>query len=194
MAKSPKSMKDDQDNKPVLVFDLDNTLIYSSPLPVGSYHFCILVERRRLYVKIRPWVLEFFDRISDLYDIYFFTSSNKSYARPIIKKIAPFVADEKCFFRDSCIADYGYYLKDITKIKTPINQTVLIDDTFGSGVLNPKNIVCVPFWDGSCEDNVFEQELYPILIECSKETNFIDSLMNKISSKSKKLQISIRKN
>ena len=131
--------------KPAIVFDIDNTLVYVTPIAPNNLEntefFTIKIKRRKFYVQTRPYLNYFLEKISKLYNVYFFTASSQEYASQIINKIYPQVKQFHSFFRDSCTEMYGYLVKDLNKIKTPLQKTLLIDDSTGSALKSPKNLV-----------------------------------------------------
>ncbi|KAK8845972.1 hypothetical protein M9Y10_020910 [Tritrichomonas musculus] len=148
----------DINSKPTIVVDLDDTLVHVTPiLPKDSdksNYFTIVVKRRKLYVQMRPNLQTFLDKLSKLFNIYVFTASEKSYANKIIDKILPNVKNCCRFFKDSCINLYGYFVKDLEVIQTPLHQTLLLDDTAGSAIKNPKNLIKIKPWNGEKDDDI----------------------------------------
>ena len=166
-------------DRPCVVFDLDNTLVYSTELPTNGHLFQIHVRNKRYYVHVRPGACEFLRRINEKYEIYFYTASSREYADLIIRKIAPFVPRNHCFFKDSCMFKYGYALKDLQKIQRPLNKIILIDDMLGSGSLHPLNTIAIEPWNGSFSDRVLSNELFPLLMSCSEEINVAKAVHDK---------------
>jgi import inner membrane translocase subunit TIM50 len=107
--------------------------------------------------------MEFLTRIHQLYDIFFFTASHADYGNAIIDAIAPFVRPCRRYFRDSCLPDCGYMVKDLAILRRPLAQTLLIDDIEGSALANPKNLIRVKPWAGDPNDNVLVANLLPML-------------------------------
>jgi RNA polymerase II subunit A small phosphatase-like protein len=106
---------------------------------------------------------EFLARIRRLYDVYFFTSSSKEYADQIVEHIAPQVDSSRRFFRDSCCAYHGYYVKDLKILKRPVDQILMVDDSMGSGLKNSLNMLAVLPWTGSETDDMLMGQLLPLL-------------------------------
>ena len=167
-------------SKPCVVFDLDNTLIYSTELPTTGYVFEIIVKNKKYYVHVRPGASEILQKLSSSFEIFFFTASSGEYADTIIKKIAPFVPKTHRFFKDSCLFKYGYALKDLQKIHRPLNTIILIDDILGSGSLHPLNTIAIEPWNGSFKDRVLLHELYPLLMSCSTELDIAQAVHEKL--------------
>lgn len=172
-------------SKPAIVFDLDDTLVYATllqPNDLDNKHFfTIIYNRRKLYVQTRPNLKYFLERISKLYDIYFYTSSTKEYANLIIDKIMPDIKQNHRFFRDSCINVYGYYVKDLNLIRRPLKQILLVDDSSGSALKNPKNLVKIEPWQGEKDDKVLLNllgVLENIALESDIRSSFLEIVKN----------------
>lgn len=178
------------DTKPTIVIDLDDTLIHATPIaPIGldnNNFFTIIVKRRKFFVQMRPNLHFFLDRISKLFNICVFTSSDQIYANKIIDKILPNL--KKCyrFYRSSCVEMCGYLVKDLNVVNSfaDLKKTLLIDDSVGSALKNPKNLVKVKPWSGEKDDKVlldllcilekiaFDYDLRESFTEMVKNENF----------------------
>ena len=166
--------------KPCIAFDLDNTLIYSTELPTKNYEFECKVKNKNYYVHVRYGAKELLKKLSESYEIFFFTASAKEYGEKIISNIAPFMSKTKCFFNDSCLFKFGYAIKDLKLLKRPIEKIVLVDDMLGSGSLNPINTVAIEPWNGSSQDRVLTNELFPLLESCEEEENIANAVHAKL--------------
>lgn len=151
--------------RPALVLDLDGTLIYSTVLQTGEEDFKIRVRRHNVYIHVRPGTRLFLECVSKYYNLYIFTASKREYGNQIINKIAPFIPQENRFFIDSCDHEYGYVVKDLRKLNIEIENTILIDDMAGSGILQPNNMIIISNWNGDKFDHVLDRELLPILLK-----------------------------
>ena len=165
----------DEDEKYAVVFDLDNTLIYSTRIPTKDTSFMIQFgeKKTKMYIQVRPGLVTFLETIKNLYDIYFFTSSNSEYAYQIIRRIAPYVPPSHCFYKEHCILKNGYELKDLRMINKPIRNVILVDDIQGSGLMQPLNSIIIPPFYGDTEDNMLLDELLPLLKKCSKKPELL---------------------
>ena len=168
--------------KPSIVFDLDNTLVYSTELPTPGTTFECFVKGKKYYVHVRPGTHQFLQTLKEHYNIYFFTAASKEYAQIIIKKIAPFVSLKNCFYRESCIFKWGYAIKDLNILKQPLNKVILIDDVLGSGAMQPINTICIQPWEGQASDRVLSTELLPLLLNCAEEEDIPKALHTKLEN------------
>ena len=172
-------------SKPAVVIDLDDTLVHVTPLPPkyldNNNYFTIFLKRRKLYVQTRPYLHYFLDHLSKLYDIFFFTASNREYADAIIDKIMPNVDKSRRFYNNSCINTYGYCVKDLNIIRRPLSQLLLIDDSAGSALNNPKNLVKIKPWIGEKNDSILKDLLYlleKIVYERDLRISYIENIKN----------------
>lgn len=171
--------------RPVLVLDLDDTLIHASLKPDSEDSFPVKIFRRRFYINIRPGAIEALEKLSKVYELFIFTASRKEYAEPIIDRIAPFIPKENRLFNDSCETMSGYIVKDLTRLQRPLNNTLLIDDMMGSGLKQPKNVVGVSPWLGERDDELMTSTLLPMLLDVSGNLNLVDFVRREIKSGSR---------
>jgi Dullard-like phosphatase family protein len=168
--------------KPAVVFDLDETLVFGSPVGCPSPLAQIRVRRRKLFVRPRPHLNEFLEQIAPLFDIFFFTSSDPQYAKPIIDAMAPETPEQNRFFRDDCTPQSGYFVKDLRRLNRPLSSVILIDDMDGSAIFQPENLVRIAPWYGSDQaDDVLMGQLLPILIEIHAAPDLPEALEKAIA-------------
>jgi TFIIF-interacting CTD phosphatase-like protein len=138
------------------VFDLDETLVHVTALPTATTAFVIRVGRRRLHVHVRPFAAEALRLLLLEYDIFIFTAAAKEYTDKIVNVAYPFIPPDRRLYDDSCRPLCGYRVKDLRLLGGPLHRTVMIDDIFGSAMLQPENIFVVPPWMGDTDDTVFQ--------------------------------------
>jgi Dullard-like phosphatase family protein len=152
---------------PALVLDLDETLVFGTALRPTEDSIQVKVGRRRIYVRMRPGLQRFLSAVSECFDIYFFTASERHYADPIIDAIAPGTPANRRFFRENCIHFAGYPVKDLRLVERPLERVLMVDDVDGSALFQPMNLVRVSAWYGGEEDDVLLSELLPVLRVCA---------------------------
>ena len=156
--------------KPAIALDLDNTLVYVTPIrPMTNDYTTIQFRRRKMYVQVRPHLREFVKKLSKHYDVFIFTSAAKDYANNIVDKILPEIHKCRRLFRDSCQDLYGYFVKDLKKLRRPLNKVLLVDDIAGSALNHPDNLIKISPWQGEKQDNALYGELLPILDQIAYE-------------------------
>lgn len=163
--------------RPAVALDLDDTLIRSTLLkPKDTDFFTVRVGRRRIYVQVRPGVEKFLKKIQKQYDVFIFSASHSEYGNQIIDQIAPGIAGCRRFFKESCVCEAGYSVKDLSILRRPLSKTILIDDMVGSGMRNPDNLIKIEPWNGNKEDSVLEKELLPLLEKIAMENDVTEGI------------------
>jgi Dullard-like phosphatase family protein len=166
-----------QSLRPAIVFDLDETLIWTSQIQPATESISFRVRRRRLFATPRPGLACFLKSISEVFDVYFFTASAPAYANPIIDAIAPGTASDHRFFRENCVAYCGYPVKNLLLLNRPLSSILLVDDSAGSALLQPANLVLISPWEGTKpNDNVLLGHLLPFLLELAPEPDLPKAL------------------
>lgn len=156
---------------PAVVFDLDETLVCSSIIKPAGECVEIRVGRRKVYIRVRPGVREMIKKISEFFDVFFFTASERQYANQIIDAIAPETPESHRFFRDSCKCQFGYSVKDLKLIGRPLSRVLIVDDLEGSAIMQPKNLVRIAPWMGDKDDNIITYQLCPLLLRIACEAD-----------------------
>jgi len=161
----------DQQKKPALVLDLDETVIRSTQMKTHNSLHKIVINRRPVFFQERPGFKKFFELISQYYDLYIFTSSKKEYTDRIIAKIAPSIPENHRYYGDSITQCDGVCIKDLSILGKPLNQVILVDNSGSSGLYQPDNVVIISSWFGEPTDNVLLNELVPVLITAVSDQN-----------------------
>lgn len=107
---STKQKKPDKDPEEItnwLFLDLDETLISSTLLPASATEFTFMLSfhdgsKKKYNVQMRPFLREFLERLSDLYHLVVYTSSQKSYAEKVVEYIDP----QDKFFKAVLASDF----------------------------------------------------------------------------------------
>lgn len=221
-----------------IVFDLDNTLVYTTPLQTEYTSFVIYQQKntshqaksttslstamvsekpldattgtskrvsrysiprskkRKFFVQIRPGLIDFLQCVSQNFNIFFYTASEREYAKEVVSKIlkdASNTPSTKCadltsfeyylanldkiiFSRECCKFMHGYELKDLSILNLPLTDIILVDDIQGSGLLQPMNSLIIPPFYGDINDNFLTDELLPLLTKCSQTHELIANI------------------
>ncbi|CAI9768768.1 unnamed protein product [Fraxinus pennsylvanica] len=117
-----------------LVLDLDETLVHSTLQPCDDADFMFSVnfnsKDHTIYVRLRPYLRYFMDKVSRLFEIIIFTASQSIYAEPLLKVLDP---KRKIFrhrvYRESCVHLDDNYLKDLSILGRDLARVVMIDNS-----------------------------------------------------------------
>ncbi|KAK9934380.1 hypothetical protein M0R45_021526 [Rubus argutus] len=117
-----------------LVLDLDETLVHSTLEPCDDADFTFPVnfnlQEHTVYVRCRPHLRDFLDRVSLLFEIIIFTASQSIYAEQLLNVLDP---KRKIFrhrvFRDSCVFVEGNYLKDLSVLGRDLARVIIVDNS-----------------------------------------------------------------
>ena len=108
-----------------------------------------------MYVGKRPNVDEFLERMGKIYEVVIFTASLSKYANPLLD-----VLDSKHnvikgrLYREHCTYHDGCYVKDLSRIGRPIQETLIVDNATYSYMFQPENAIASDTWndDPSCTE------------------------------------------
>ncbi|XP_057980966.1 uncharacterized protein LOC131166435 isoform X3 [Malania oleifera] len=130
-ALSPRETKKKQIT---LVLDLDETLVHSSlePCEDADFTFPVLFDMKEhtVYVRQRPFLRTFLEKVAEMFEIIVFTASQSIYAEQLLDVLDP----DKIFFsrrayRESCIFSDGGYTKDLTVLGVDLAKVAIIDNS-----------------------------------------------------------------
>lgn len=83
-----------------------------------------------MYVKKRPHLRPFLEKVSEMFHIVVFTASQSIYAKKLLDILDP---DGKIIsrraYRESCIFADGGYTKDLTVLGVDLAKVVIIDNS-----------------------------------------------------------------
>ena len=148
-----------------LVLDLDETLVHSS-FHVPEAHDLVVTlglpdgSSQNIYVAKRPGVDEFLARMSELFELVIFTASLAHYADPVIDFLTHGMnlhlnepRDIKLrLYRESCLFLRGLYVKDLSRLGRKLEQTVIVDNSPASFLLQPDHGIPIKSWFSDAND------------------------------------------
>ena len=143
-----------------LVLDLDETLIHFKPNPNNEESGTI---------KIRPYLMEFLEKIKDYYELVVFTAATQEYADPIINALE---TNKKYFdyrlYRKHTIIIDNDFVKDLSKLGRDMSKTIIVDNMEQNYKLQKSNGITIrPFWGKDNEDTALS-DLLEILIKIAE--------------------------
>ncbi|MDY6786270.1 MAG: HAD family hydrolase [Cyanobacteriota bacterium] len=123
-------------DEPLVIFDLDETLIYASEYPMESFGYWRWEE---YWIYPRPYLTEMLHEISQYYKIAIWTSSGSDYAKAVVGKyIEPHISLEFVWSQLRCTIRYDrelqehYALKNLKKVFRKgydKRRVLMVDDT-----------------------------------------------------------------
>ncbi|XP_010655625.1 uncharacterized protein LOC100258847 isoform X3 [Vitis vinifera] len=134
-----------------LVLDLDETLVHSTLEHCDDADFTFPVffnmKDHTVYVKQRPYLHTFLERVAEMFEIVVFTASQSIYAEQLLDILDP---DGKFFshraYRESCIFSDGSYTKDLTVLGIDLAKVAIIDNSPQVFQLQVNNGIPIKSW------------------------------------------------
>lgn len=163
------------DDLPVLIYDLDETLVHCFDATDKSIrHFSPGYQVQikdgageivRAGVNLRPFALECLRQTASRYLIGIFTASNQDYADAIIDQVVDPKKELIKFrlYRQNCLKTCdGVFIKDLTVIENiPLKRTLIVDNTVHSfGFQLDNGIPLVPFYDDERDQELIHLASY----------------------------------
>lgn len=154
--------------KPLLILDLDETLIHSTYLRDNTNQIYDFIIDEEYYVKKRPYVDDFLVEMANHFELAVWTAATRDYGEIIVKELFHknnlelkfFHSRERCVERSYIKSMYDYYpqryyIKDLKKIKKhfDLDKVLMIDDLHVSLERNYGNLVKIKPFQGDLEDN-----------------------------------------
>ena len=148
----------------LLIFDLDETLIFSAGHSLSQPEDFRVAE---FFVYKRPGLESFIEFTSKHFKLAVWTSSSADYADGVLKQIFPSVGRlefawtrERCTWRIHPELRTGYWVKDLKKVRRcgySLNEVLMIDDTFSKLERNYGNYIGVLPFEGDPADHELEK-------------------------------------
>ncbi|KAL6845332.1 hypothetical protein ACP4OV_024827 [Aristida adscensionis] len=159
--------KDQGGRKVTLVLDLDETLVHSTmeQCDDADFSFPMVFDMKEhlVYVKKRPHVNKFLERMAGMFEVVIFTASQSVYAEQLLDMLDPEKKlFSKRFFRESCVFTDSSYTKDLTVIGVDLAKVAIIDNTPQVFQLQVNNGIPIESWYDDPSDEALPQ-LIPFL-------------------------------
>jgi len=149
--------KEENDDRPTVVLDLDETLVHCSleeiPYCDKTLEITSNGVKYTVYACIRPKVKEFLSALSRLFEVVLFTASQKVYANAIVKELDPQNKIKFQLYREDCVLVEGNYLKDLALLGRDMNRTVIVDNLPLAFAYQIDNGIPIESYYGDSDDN-----------------------------------------
>ena len=172
-------------NKKTLFLDLDETLVHSSFKSFNNKEeiiFDMLFEEKKhtIHVLKRPFVDEFLNKMSNLFEIVIFTASISDYANPLLNKLDINNKISFRLFREHCTSSGNFFIKDLRKVNRNLKDVILIDNNPISYLYNKDNGIPILTWHSIKSDNELIKliPLLEYLSQCDDVRNVIKKVIN----------------
>ena len=173
-----KTALDKSVEKPLLILDLDETLIHGCEKPLS---FAPDFKADIFFVYKRPYLTEFLEQTSEFYDLAVWSAASKIYVEIIAETIFPGGLSPKFVWSGNrCTRKYDfsygdwYALKDLKKVKKKgfeLERTLIIEDEARKVERNYGNAIYIEPFEGDPEDReLLYLENY--LLSIKEEKNF----------------------
>ncbi|CAL9053676.1 unnamed protein product [Musa banksii] len=147
-----------------LVLDLDETLVHSTLEPCEDADFTFPVnfnfKEHTIYVRCRPYLKDFLEKVASLFETIIFTASQSIYAEQLLNVLDP---KRKLFrhrvYRESCVFVDGNYLKDLSVLGRDLAHVIIVDNSPQAFGFQLDNGIPIESWF----DNRNDRELLSLL-------------------------------
>jgi RNA polymerase II subunit A small phosphatase-like protein len=167
--------------KKTLILDVDETLVHSSYEKVGKFDLhipCCTNPMRKefvhVYVAYRPFLKEFLEIVSQMFEVVIFTASVEIYCRPLMKELDP-QGKMAVLWRDHCTNVNGVYVKDLSLLGRSLDQLAIIDNSPHAYLFQPRNSIPITSWFDNPNDREL-RDIVPMLEQLSRAPNVYDVL------------------
>ncbi|KAI3498067.1 hypothetical protein L1887_33793 [Cichorium endivia] len=134
-----------------LVLDLDETLVHSSLEHCDDADFSFQVfsslKEHTVYVKQRPYLRAFLEKVAEMFHVVIFTASQSIYAKQLLDILDPNgnIISRRAY-RESCIFTDGSYTKDLTVLGVDLAKIAIIDNSPQVFRLQVNNGIPIKSW------------------------------------------------
>ena len=162
-------------NRPLLVLDLDETLVHASVANAIRCDFQFTVSSEYgpvpVYVRLRPHVKEFLQRVSQMFEVCVFTASVSDYADKVMDRLDPSgQLIHHRLYREHCTFMEGSYVKDLSRLGRRMERLCLVDNSPVTYALQPENAYPITSWF----DDPYDRELMKMMVPLEHFARYMD--------------------
>jgi carboxy-terminal domain RNA polymerase II polypeptide A small phosphatase len=128
-----------------------------------------------IYVLKRPHVDYFLREMAKYFEVIIYTASLSKYADPLMDQMDPQGYCTARLFREHCAYVNGVFVKDMSALGRDMKDTILIDNSPTSYMLQPECGLPIISWYDDPNDTQLQQYV-PMLIEMSKINEIRDCI------------------
>ncbi|KAM7258895.1 hypothetical protein ACFE04_014636 [Oxalis oulophora] len=136
---------------PAMFWCVEETLVHSALEHCEDADFTFNVffnmKEHTVYVKQRPYLHVFLERVAEMFEVMIFTASQSIYAEQLLNILDP---DGKLIsrrvYRESCIFSDGSYTKDLTVLGVDLSKVCIVDNSPQVFRLQVNNGIPIKSW------------------------------------------------
>jgi TFIIF-interacting CTD phosphatase-like protein len=141
------------DQPPILVFDLDETLVFATLDPPDDPDFVLELLGQQVYVRVRAGVPELLALAREISDVRVWSTGQPIYVDAICEKLG--ISDVPKWGRDRCrrldqmiVGHHEPYDKPLDWIHPDLSRIAIIDNSPGVFACNAQNGIPIDSWRG----------------------------------------------
>lgn len=112
------------------------------------------------YTYLRPGVMNFLEKATELFEVVMFTASMSQYAKEILKVLDQRRYGYYLLTRTDCTLSNGRYIKDLSIINRDLKDVIIVDNLPESYLNHPYNGLPIESWYG----NPFDKDLNKVMV------------------------------